>query len=82
MGIEPYSSSEYRTNEQDRRLFATNVEKLIEDANKMWGELYLSVIAMAYPVLIGFTILPTLWKLPSGIHGKHTIHTYKRVYYA
>ena len=40
MGIGPYSSSDHRTNEQDRRLFATNIEKLIEDANKVWGELY------------------------------------------
>lgn len=38
MGVEPYSTTSDRTN--DRRLFATKVEKLIEDANNSWDELH------------------------------------------
>ncbi len=40
MGIDPYTPSGNSTN--DRKMFATNVEQLIENANKSWGGLHLA----------------------------------------
>jgi hypothetical protein len=40
MGIVPYSPSGASSDE--RKLFATNVEQLIENANKSWGGLHLA----------------------------------------
>lgn len=41
MGIEPYSTSDDRRKD-DRRTFATEVERLIKEANDSWGGLHLA----------------------------------------